>query len=99
MQIDSLQTVFMLFFAISWGAVANVQPRWHAFQWPLFFRVRQARHRCLVAFALLNLLPMIYFGYTLGILVGRGPPQGTALAGALHFVVPGVIPAFFRVLA
>jgi hypothetical protein len=38
MTIDSLnvaQTVFSLFYAISWGLVANGQIRWKAYDWPL----------------------------------------------------------------
>jgi len=48
------QQVFMLFFAITWGALANVQPRWKAFQWPLLGRHRPATNRVVLSFLCLN---------------------------------------------
>jgi hypothetical protein len=35
MKLNDTQTIFMLFFAIFWGGVFNVQAGWKAFQWPL----------------------------------------------------------------
>lgn len=65
MQLNIEQQVFMLFFAIVWGNVANVQPRWKAFQWPLFFSFSKARHRVFLSVLCLNLLPIFFFGYVL----------------------------------
>jgi len=94
-QLGIEQQVFMLFFAIFWGAVANVQPRWKAFHWPLFFSIKEVRYRVLLAVGILNLLPLLFFGYILWALTGRGlnPTDGTLLV-VVQLVIQGVIPAF-----
>lgn len=84
----------MLFYAISWGAVANVQPRWKAFQWPLFFKLPQARCRAMAALFFLNVLPLCFFAYGMWALHGRGPTESAPLVGSLHYVIRGVVPAF-----
>jgi hypothetical protein len=61
MKADSLQNIFMVFFAILWGALATVQPRWRAFRWPLIFRVPKVGYRLALAILLLNVAPIIYF--------------------------------------
>lgn len=93
------QQVFMLFFAIFWGATANVQPRWKAFQFPLMFtqglRWNVCRRVCL-ALLLLNLLPIVYFGYILysTSLPGRGPAGGdTTFIVVTKILIQGVLPA------
>ena len=87
------QTVFMLFFAIFWGAIANVQPRWKAFQWPLFC-VKEVRHRVLLAVGTLNVLPIQFFGYVLWALTGRGPkPTDETFHVVVKILIQGVIPA------
>jgi len=93
------QQVFMLFFAIFWGATANVQPRWKAFQFPLVFkrglRWNVCRRVCL-ALLLLNLIPILYFGYVLFVtsLPGRGPADTDApLLVVGKILVQGVVPA------
>jgi hypothetical protein len=84
----------MLFYAIFWGAIANVQPRWKPFQWHLFFAVPQARHRAIAAFVLLNVLPLVFFAYGMWTLYGRGPTDTAPMSGSLHYLIRGVIPAF-----
>ena len=64
MPIEPLQQVFMLFYAIFWGAIANVQPRWKPFQWHLFFAVPQARRRAIAALVLLNVHSRYVFLHT-----------------------------------
>lgn len=92
MTLTAEQQVFMLFFAIFWGAVANVQPRWKAFQWPLFFRHRPAKCRVCLSLAVLNVLPLLLFGYVLWVL---GECHGSDMGWPiLHLVGHGVIPAF-----
>lgn len=93
------QQVFMLFFAIFWGASANVQPRWKAFQFPLIFasglRWNVLRRVCL-AIIVLNLFPILYFGYVLycSSLPGRGPFFcDSAFITIVKVLVQGVIPA------
>lgn len=92
--IEPLQQVFMLFYAIFWGAIANVQPRWKPFQWHLFFAVPQARRRAIAAFGLLNVLPLIFFAYGMWALYGRDPTDTSLMAGSLHYLIRGVVPAF-----
>lgn len=95
MDLRSEQQVFMLFFAIIWGTVANVQPRWKAFQLPLFFRVPVARNRVLLSVAVLNVLPLVFFGYALWALAEHlETPWARPFAAAAHLVVHGIIPAF-----
>jgi hypothetical protein len=96
LEIEALQTVFMVFYAIFWGAIANAQPRWKAFQWPLVFKKKfpQPRRRALVALLVLNILPLFFFAYGMWALYGRGPTVASPLAGSLHYFIRGVVPAF-----
>ncbi|MFN0135682.1 MAG: hypothetical protein ACKVS9_06130 [Phycisphaerae bacterium] len=89
MTLNPSQTVFMLFFAIFWGALANVQPRWKAFQFPLCRCVRpQVWRRCALAIVLLNLVPLGYFLFLMWVL--SGVSEGTTWR---HLLL-GIIPAF-----
>lgn len=90
MSLNTSQTVFMLFFAIFWGAIANVQPRWKAFQFPLLRTVKpQVKKRCALAIVLLNLAPLGYFLLIMWIL-------GKVSSGATvwHHLLVGISPAF-----
>ena len=93
-EVESLQTVFMLFYAIFWGAIANAQPRWKAFQWPLISEMPQVKHRVWTAVLVLNVLPLCFFAYGMWALYGRGPTNTTPLSGSLHYIIRGVVPAF-----
>jgi len=58
--------VFMVFFAISWGALANALPRWKAFDTGRFWSSDrderpQVRRRFRWSFVALTILPAIYF--------------------------------------
>ncbi len=91
------QLVFMLFFAIFWGAIANVQPRWKAFQFPLMFKpkLRNVLRRVVLAILLLNLLPIVYFGYILWATHGRGPmPADSTFLAITKILIQGILPAF-----
>jgi hypothetical protein len=57
--VNTAQTVFALFFAIFWGAIASMQGRWLAFQ-PLL-GYAHVRRRLAVSFAVLNVAPIVYF--------------------------------------
>ena len=87
MKINAYQ-VFMLFFAIFWSAVANVQPRWKPFQFPLMLRFGHVFRRVVLAVLVLNILPILYFGLVLWCLYRRD--SGTELA-AFEVVVRGVV--------
>jgi hypothetical protein len=85
------QEVFMLFFAIIWGTVANVQPRWKAFQWPLFLRHKPARHRVCLSVLFLNVGPLLLFAYVFWAL---GFHNDAAERPILHLIIHGILPAF-----
>jgi hypothetical protein len=89
-QMNIAQTLFTVFFAVFWGTVANVQPKWKAFQWPLVGRVKPVKFRVLWAFLVLNVFELGYFGWALGKL---GDAKFACLSG-LGLVWRGVIPAF-----
>lgn len=87
------QQVFMVFFAIIWGAVANVQPRWKAFQWPLFRRHCPATKRVLLSVVVLNILPLLLFAYVFWALKHDSAATWSNCSVA-HLVVHGILPAF-----
>jgi hypothetical protein len=97
------QTVFMLLFAIAWGIVANVQGRWKAFPWPLIHQVKQALHRVLLSFIVLNLLPFFFLGYVLWVLHIQGPTTSENPFIAIpELVIQAMLPAlanfgFYRI--
>lgn len=65
-EFNAAQTVFALFYAIMWGSLANVWPRWRAFDWALIKRPEdRALYRCLLSVALLNLCPIVFFIFAL----------------------------------
>lgn len=95
MQIGFDQQVFMIFFAIFWGTVANVQPRWKAFQFPLMFKLPNVCCRVQLSILLLNLLPIVYFGYVLWFTYGRGPTDtDTKFLVVAKVLIQGILPAF-----
>jgi hypothetical protein len=60
--LNPCQQVFALFYAIMWGALANVWPRWRAFDWSLVVHKDQrAVPRCLLSVGMLNALPILFF--------------------------------------
>ena len=63
MDLNVYQTIFALFYAIMWGGLTNVWPRWRAFDWSLGAVDPEERpiRRCLLAIAVLNLVPIIFF--------------------------------------
>jgi len=90
---NETQTVFALFFAVFWGATANVQPRWKAFQWPLVHLPR-IRRRVLLSVFFFNVLPLLFFGLALWVL--RGPATDSAdwtVWQGTKLILRGVIPA------
>lgn len=92
---NDTQNVFIVFYAILWGTAANSQPRWKAFQLPLFFMFKQVTCRVILSFVLLNIAPILYFGWTIWMLSGshlyvtNWNPQSVGL-----LLVHSVIPAF-----
>jgi hypothetical protein len=92
---NDTQNVFVVFFAILWGTAANSQPRWKSFQFPLVFKSCQTTCRVILSIILLNILPILYFGWTLWMLSGNNlkitdwQPDTIAL-----LLIHSVIPAF-----
>lgn len=59
---NAAQSVFTLFYAVTWGALANVWPRWQAFHWSLIGTSKQqALQRSILSLVLLNIVPLIFF--------------------------------------
>ena len=103
MLIADNKVVFMLFYAIAWGIVANVQGRWKAFHWPLVHKVKHARRRVILSLISLNLLPFFFFAYVLLFLgqYNRGVP-GVPLHAVIELVVQAMLPSlgvfgFYRI--
>jgi hypothetical protein len=62
--VNAAQTVFSLFYAITWGALTNVWPRWRAFDWSLTKIDSERRYvwrRCVLSVSLLNIVPILFF--------------------------------------
>jgi len=59
---NTTQTIFVVFFAIFWGAVFSVQGRWKMFQPILSFP--HIRHRFFFSFLLLDVVPILFFAWT-----------------------------------
>jgi hypothetical protein len=88
------QTVFTLFFAIFWGTIANVWPRWKPFHWALVPKFRRTSARAALSFVLLNLLPIIFFTFILNILSASSTVKlSQGFWKLLMLTVPSIIPA------
>jgi hypothetical protein len=64
--------VFIVFYAIAWGALSNALPRWRAFDTSRFWADDYARRRIVLSIIVLNLLPPCYFAFWL-VVVGSNP--------------------------
>jgi hypothetical protein len=93
------QQVFVVFYAIFWGAIANVQPRWKPFQVPLIFSKwsfgRKVLMRVFLSFLFFNLAPLIFFGWTILFLFGPPAcPQDWNVNFVGRLAIRGIVPAF-----
>src|SRR5271169_5941018 len=91
---NDIQTILLVFYAIFWGYIANVQPHWKAFHFPLIFKVRQALNRTILSVLVFNVLPLILFPYLMSALAGSAWNGITSAMANCHYVICGVIPAF-----
>jgi hypothetical protein len=85
-------TVFTIFYAIAWGALANALPRWKAFDTGRFWdedvaRRRLVRRRFVTASLLLNVLSPCYFACWLAFFGGRPGWELTEWGGRTFFAV------------
>lgn len=83
---------FTVFYAIFWGAIANVQPKWKAFHWPLCFKKTGVRKQVIWRVALsvltLNVFPILYFWFAVRAQRAASNPSPVEL------ILYGVIPSF-----
>lgn len=91
------QTIFALFFAISWGIVSNVLHRWKPFHYALCFKQGffQPTCRTFWSWVLLNILPWFLFAIVLVWLKDAEIETWTCSAAGrlvLRTAPPGLIP-------
>ena len=97
----SPQTVFTLFYAITWGTAANSQPRWRAFAWAA--PDEASRARAWLSMLLLNVFPWVYFVIILWCLSSGGwsPLPNWNIVGSLKIFLsiwPALAPfGFYRI--
>lgn len=92
---NEAQTIFTIFFAISWSAMSNVLPRWKPFHYAMFWRSDcwQPTRRTLFAFLMFNVLPWVLFAVVMYWL--RGTPikaEEWTLRGSFLLIVRAVLP-------
>src|SRR6266566_2485410 len=93
---NDIQTVFALFFAVFLGTIANVQPRWKAFNWPLLSLMPYGHrgfiwHRLLLSVAFFNVAPILFFALALYTLKGDSVCTNHTVSS---LVFHGIVPAF-----
>lgn len=92
---NETQNIFVVFYAIFWGTAANAQPRWKAFQLLLTFQFKRVTYRVALSFLLLNVLPILYFGWTIWMLSGSHLAVKSWDIGSIaRLVLHSVVPAF-----
>lgn len=63
------QQVFVVFFAVMWGAIHNVMGRWQAFDTGRLPRDSFAARRFALATAMLSVAPVVVFAFIIGVLL------------------------------
>lgn len=96
---NETQTIFTLFFAISWGIVSNVLPRWKPFHYAMFWHQDfwQPTRRIFVAFTLMNIVPWLVFVIVLVWLRGDSLTKDCWTLSVASFLIvrailPGLVP-------
>ena len=79
---NTTQQIFLVFFAIFWGTVANAWPKRKPFQWPLI-KYGPACRRLILSMILLNIVPVLYFAWMLSVLGAHD-----------HGVIIALLPSF-----
>ena len=89
------QSIFVVFFAIFWGAIFNVQSRWRMFQ-PIL-RFRHIQLRLLLSIVVANVAPIVFFVWAFFCLKGGSssfPSAEWTLSTTFRVLLAGVLPAF-----
>src|SRR5262245_11643443 len=99
---NEAQTIFTIFFAISWGAMSNVLPRWKPFHFAMVGRKDCWRPtiRTGFAFVMFNVVPWLLFSLVLywlrGTPIQQSGPNEWSLPMSfkliLRAIIPGLIP-------
>jgi hypothetical protein len=89
LQISAIQTVFMVFYAIFWGGIFGVLPRWKAFQFPLVCKFLPATCRVALSILVLNILPILFFGYVMVVLGFREQAHDVTWSREIHDLFVG----------
>ena len=96
LQMNISQQIFTVFFAIVWGTMANVQPRWKPFHWSLAFYFRPAANRLVLSILVFNILSIAFFVWTLSVL--GNPFTASIPVQILRGILPSFAPfGFYRV--
>jgi hypothetical protein len=66
-QLTSYQVTFTVFFAIAWGAITNVQPRWKPFEAAI--RDAKTKKRWWLSFRWFNAAPVLYYVAMINVLM------------------------------
>jgi hypothetical protein len=88
------QTIFTILFAVFAGTAASAQPRWKAFAWAHAFREGPAFWRCVLSVAVLNVLPLLFFSFTIVRLGGDFLQPSQWDARAMLQILFAAAPAF-----
>jgi hypothetical protein len=86
--------IFLVFYAITWGTMANVLWRWKPFQYPLICTIPQVWNRIKLSLIMWNLIPIAYF---IGMLYALSAPGWMYSSGnepLWLIAMRGVVPAF-----
>lgn len=92
---NDAQTIFTLFFAISWGIVSNVLPRWKPFHYALFCVNHQPTCRLIASWVLLNIFPWTLFWWSLVWLSYCPKMKPGGYWPTLSIVSHSILPGFF----
>jgi hypothetical protein len=84
------QQIFLVFFAIFWGTLANAWPKRKPFHWPFVLYSCRVAARVALSVLMLNVVPVLYFGWVL-MELGRAANHPVVV---WCDVVAGATPAF-----
>lgn len=92
-KLNDPQTVFMVFYAIFWGAIFGVLPRWKPFQWPLFLFYCKVACRVILSCIFFNIIPLWFFILAMSFLSDRHQSCVDPMS-YFYFTWHAVVPSF-----